>query len=65
MLSGPLDAHDAALSSNAFGTTPKKELGEDPCIRAGGLAERPAGSRLADPHSEVLDSGLLEGSADR
>ena len=30
---------------------------EDPCITAGGLAERPAGSRLADPHSEVLDSG--------
>ena len=30
MLSGPLDAHDAALSSNAFGTTPKKELGKTP-----------------------------------
>ena len=32
----------------------RKRAAEDPCVGAGGLAERPAGSRLADPPSKVL-----------
>ncbi len=35
-----------------FGSHAEKGAEEDPCITAGGLAERPAGCRLADPHSE-------------